>query len=101
MCVSVRGESFFFTGAAGTGKSFLLRQIIDALVSQGKRVAITSSTGISAVNIGGTTLHSWAGLGAAKGDKTALLQRVQKVDYRRKKWLDTDVLIIDEGSFNF
>ncbi|ELU39250.1 PIF1 domain-containing protein [Rhizoctonia solani AG-1 IA] len=57
----LRGESVFFTGSAGTGKSVLLRSIITALGGPSDKVAVTSSTGISAVHIGGQTLHSFAG----------------------------------------
>jgi ATP-dependent DNA helicase PIF1 len=46
---------------AGTGKSVLLREIIQRLRMNGLRVAVTASTGIAAVNIGGTTLHAFAG----------------------------------------
>jgi len=39
----------------------LLREIIKSLARTGTTTAITASTGIAAVNIGGVTLHSWAG----------------------------------------
>ncbi|KAH3759944.1 hypothetical protein Pelo_8256 [Pelomyxa schiedti] len=48
-------------GCAGTGKSLLLRRIVDLLKSTDCRVAVTALTGIAAVNIGGVTLHHWAG----------------------------------------
>ncbi|KAJ4476617.1 hypothetical protein J3R30DRAFT_310635 [Lentinula aciculospora] len=41
------GGNVFFTGPAGTGKSLLLREIIEALRSMRKRVAVTASTGIA------------------------------------------------------
>lgn len=51
-------KSLFFTGSAGTGKSVLLRAIIEKLKSvHGSRVAVTASTGIAACNINGCTLH--------------------------------------------
>ena len=49
------------TGAAGTGKSFLLRMIKDHF----PHVHITASTGVAAVNVAGVTIHSWAGIGNA------------------------------------
>lgn len=49
------------TGAAGTGKSFLLKMIKDHF----SHVHMTASTGVAAVNIGGITIHSWAGIGKA------------------------------------
>lgn len=47
------------TGAAGTGKSFLLKLIKDHF----PHIHITASTGVAAVNVGGVTIHSWAGIG--------------------------------------
>jgi Cdc6-like AAA superfamily ATPase len=51
-------KSLFFTGSAGTGKSVLLRAIIDQLsMKYGNQLAVTASTGIAACNINGCTLH--------------------------------------------
>ena len=48
-------DNFFITGKAGTGKSFLLK-----VFEQGtsKRILKVAPTGISALNIDGSTLHS-------------------------------------------
>jgi hypothetical protein len=54
------GKNVFFTGNAGTGKSFLLRKILDALPKEG--TVCTASTGIAACAVGGLTLHSFAGI---------------------------------------
>jgi len=51
------GRNVFITGAAGTGKSFLIDYMKGKL-----DIDITASTGIAATNIGGMTLHSWAGI---------------------------------------
>lgn len=53
------GKSFFFTGCAGTGKSFLLREIVRELRKRyhKNRIYVTAPTGVSACNIGGCTLH--------------------------------------------
>ena len=40
------GKSIFYTGPAGTGKSFMLQQIVDALRAKGKVVFLTAPTGI-------------------------------------------------------
>lgn len=55
------GNSVFITGGAGTGKSFVLRAIINALRLQGRKLLITASTGVAARNIGGKTIHSECG----------------------------------------
>ena len=49
------GKSVFFTGSAGTGKSYLLKRLITMLPPQS--TFITASTGEAACHIGGTTLH--------------------------------------------
>ncbi|KAK3375198.1 PIF1-like helicase-domain-containing protein [Podospora didyma] len=62
-----KGQSVFFTGPAGTGKSVLMRSIIQDLKKKHardpERVAVTASTGLAACNIGGMTLHSFSGIG--------------------------------------
>jgi ATP-dependent DNA helicase PIF1 len=55
-------QAIFLTGVAGTGKSYNLRAAIQWLTTcqPNGSVAITSTTGKSAVAIGGTTIHRWA-----------------------------------------
>jgi ATP-dependent exoDNAse (exonuclease V) alpha subunit len=54
------GEGHLFvTGRAGTGKSTLLRSVMDAVGTEGVCVA---PTGLAAVNVGGQTIHSFFGL---------------------------------------
>ena len=54
------GENVFLTGFAGTGKSYILNKLKEYFK---KKLTITSTTGIAAVNVKGQTLHSWAGVG--------------------------------------
>ena len=58
------GYNLFITGSAGSGKSFLIRKCIEECRSiyQQKHISITSTTGISSLNINGITIHSWAGI---------------------------------------
>jgi hypothetical protein len=55
LCLS--GQSLFFTGCAGTGKSLLLKSAIKALQASGKKVYPTSLTSVAGCNINGTTVH--------------------------------------------
>ena len=95
-------RSVFFTGSAGTGKSVLMREIISALrakyIKQPDAVAVTASTGLAAFNIGGVTLHSYAGVGLGKEPAEDLVKKVNKNAKSKNRWIKTKVLIIDEIS---
>ena len=54
----IQGKNVFLTGNAGTGKSFVLDQVIDYFDKHDANYAVAAPTGIAAINIGGTTLHS-------------------------------------------
>jgi hypothetical protein len=49
--------SFFVTGGAGTGKSVLLKEIVK-FYNQ-KNIAVVAPTGIAAINVDGSTIHSF------------------------------------------
>ena len=95
-------KSVFFTGSAGTGKSVLIREIIQALKQKYKaepdRVAVTASTGLAACNIGGVTLHSFAGIGLGKEPVEQLVKRIKKNKKTKQRWQRVKFLIIDEIS---
>lgn len=97
-----KNHSVFFTGPAGTGKSVLMRSIIQDLKKKyardPERVAVTASTGLAACNIGGMTLHSFSGIGLGKEDAQALVKKVRRNPKAKNRWLRTKVLIIDEIS---
>jgi len=91
------------SGSAGTGKTYVLKFLIQALAKrEGEGLSITASTGIAAVNIGGCTLHSFAGIGVAPmltlEDKQKILLKVLRSKDAVERWLTTTVLIIDEIS---
>jgi ATP-dependent DNA helicase PIF1 len=91
------GRNVFLTGPAGTGKSYLLECIrLDKAAS--KAIALTATTGQAASRIGGTTIHSFAGLGKGDGTKEELLGRVRGNAKALQRWKDTDILVIDEIS---
>lgn len=96
------GNSVFFTGSAGTGKSVLLREIIAVLRKkyqrESDRVAITASTGLAACNIGGVTLHSFAGIGLGKEEVPELVKKIKRNQKAKHRWMRTKVLIVDEVS---
>ena len=86
----------------GTGKSVLLREIIAALrrkfVREPDRIAVTASTGLAACNIGGVTLHSFAGIGLGKEPAEDLVKKIRRNAKAKQRWMRTKVLVVDEVS---
>ncbi|XP_017097876.2 ATP-dependent DNA helicase PIF1 [Drosophila bipectinata] len=89
------GKNVFFTGSAGTGKSFLLRRIISALPPDG--TIATASTGVAACLIGGTTLHAFAGIGGGDANMKRCLELASR-PVSAQTWRKCKRLIIDEIS---
>ncbi len=100
----------------GTGKTVLLTEIIKKLRDDlEKFIAITASTGIASVHIGGSTLHSFAGSyraalcrssiltwllpGVGLGSEPAenLFWKVLNQPEASDRWKKTETLIIDES----
>jgi ATP-dependent DNA helicase PIF1 len=96
--VMLANDSVFLTGAPGAGKTYVLNQFIRRAKAQGKLVAVTASTGIAATHIGGTTIHSWSGLGIRDELSPRDLQWLAENDRLIKRYNSTDVLVIDEVS---
>ncbi|XP_039179148.1 ATP-dependent DNA helicase PIF1 isoform X2 [Crotalus tigris] len=89
------GKNVFFTGSAGTGKSYLLKKIVASFPPNGTYV--TASTGVAACQIGGITLHAFAGIGSGKAPLHQCLELAQRPRVRQQ-WLNCRCLIIDEIS---
>lgn len=98
LSVMLSGVSVFLTGPPGAGKTYVLNEFVRRCERMGKRVAVTASTGIAATHIGGSTIHSWSGLGIrdslSEFDKTWLRAN----DRLKKRYIGTDTLVIDEIS---
>jgi ATP-dependent DNA helicase PIF1 len=89
-------KSVFITGKAGAGKSMLLRKIINAL--NFKRVFVTASTGVAALQVGGTTLHTFLGVGLATSPIDNLIKKAKANKNTRERLKKCEVLVIDEVS---
>jgi ATP-dependent DNA helicase PIF1 len=92
------GHTTFLTGAAGSGKSYVLREYISYLRKHGVRYAVTASTGIASTHINGTTIHSWSGIGIKDKLHAYDLDALEEKQNLYKRWNETQVLIIDEVS---
>uniref|UniRef100_A0A3P8P5L5 ATP-dependent DNA helicase PIF1 n=1 Tax=Astatotilapia calliptera TaxID=8154 RepID=A0A3P8P5L5_ASTCA len=89
------GKNVFFTGSAGTGKSFLLKRIMGSLPP--KSTFATASTGVAACHIGGTTLHNFAGIGSGSAPVEQCIELAQRPGVLQH-WTSCRHLIIDEIS---
>ena len=98
--ITCQKKNVALLGLPGCGKTFLISYMYDAFLQQGRKVALTALTGCAALLLHrrAMTLHSWAGVGLAKDPVDKLLQKVRKSPSALKRWIMTDVLIIDEVS---
>lgn len=94
--VLLSGESAFVTGPAGTGKTYLLNQFVKLAKYEGKHVSVTATTGLAATHLGGTTIHSWSGIGIQDSLPDRFVDHMSKT--RREIIEKTDILLIDEIS---
>ena len=90
------GQNVFLTGPAGSGKTYVLNQFIKLAKYQGKHVSVTATTGLAASHLGGSTIHSWSGIGVRDEIGAHFVENLSKS--RREIIEKTDVLIIDEIS---
>lgn len=93
--LALSGENIFLTGKAGTGKSFITKEIIKRL-SIKKNVICVAPTGVAANNVGGATIHSTFSLpvfGVINFENCSFL-KTRKRSVLKKM----DCLIIDEVS---
>jgi len=94
--IMLSGQSVLLTGPAGAGKTFVLNQFIRFAKLEGKHVSVTATTGLAATHLGGTTIHSWSGMGINDSIGQGFVDHIAKG--RREIIEKTDVLIIDEIS---
>jgi ATP-dependent DNA helicase PIF1 len=96
-----RGENVFITGAGGSGKTELIRHIYKMSLRTRKNIQVCALTGCAAIllNCNGTTIHSWSGVGTnMEGSINDIARKCLQKKMNKKKWVSTDVLIIDEVS---
>lgn len=98
----LKENNVFLTGGAGVGKSYTTTEIIRLYRSQtDEQVVALGSTGVSAVNIGGFTIHSFFVFGISNN-----FEELDQNDKRSRSRLSelkkilkaTDLIIIDEIS---
>lgn len=87
-------QCLYITGKAGTGKTTFLKYIVE---HTSKRLIVTASTGIAAINAGGVTLHSLFKIPLdIQNPNTTLRSRINPDS--TKLFESLELLIIDEIS---
>lgn len=92
------GKNVFLTGAAGSGKTYVLNQYIKYLKENEINVGVTASTGIAATHMNGKTIHSWAHIGIKERLTNSDLAHIFNRREFRNSIAEAKVLIIDEVS---
>ncbi len=92
------GHNVFLTGAAGSGKTFLLNRYISYLQEHSIDVGITASTGIAATHMNGMTIHAWSGIGIKDHLPPSEIEAMIEKPYLKRRFMHARVLIIDEIS---
>lgn len=84
-------KNIFITGKAGTGKSTLLNYFRSITR---KKVVVLAPTGVSALNIGGETIHSFFGF-----KPNITIQNINRLSPKKRKlYEELDTIVIDEIS---
>jgi ATP-dependent DNA helicase PIF1 len=91
----LQGANVFVCGPAGSGKSYWVNHTL-RLLSESSGVAVTAATSIAARLIGGSTLHSFAGLGRQELTLEEHLAKINRRPEVVRTWQTTRILFIDE-----
>lgn len=100
LLIMMRGDNVLLSGPPGSGKSYVVKKFVELkeLLDDDINVEPTSTTGISAINIGGRTIHSFTGMGTSKLNFQDKLEDPDFKEYRLKSIKECDIVIIDEIS---
>src|SRR5947209_5478510 len=88
-------ENFLVLGSAGTGKSVLLRKLVE---QSHKNVEVVAPTGLAALLAGGRTINSFFGLRwgfLQRRDELQILNTPEAQENRRRRVRSLEVLLID------
>lgn len=97
------GKNIFLTGKAGTGKSFVVKKLMQLFKEKGKKAVACAPTGVAANNIGGQTIHSLFSINPFgvssyessnffRGEKRRLLKAVDVIFIDEVSMLRPDIL---------
>lgn len=90
-------RNFLILGSAGTGKSLLLKRMVE---NSRKNLQVLSFTGLAAIQVGGRTIHSFFGfdLGLQKRSHLRLTGTPEQEENRHRAFQSLGAILIDEVS---
>lgn len=93
-------RNIFLSGPGGCGKSYIIKNILQPYAQKNFiNVSITSTTGVSALSIGGTTIYRWSGIKLGKESLYTICERIREKNKDcYKRWRECRILVIDEIS---
>ena len=104
----LHGANVLLTGPAGSGKSELLKRLVEHWNETGVPYALCATTGIAALQIGGQTLHSYFKVRPSDDEESTTSEDLYRIMYDRFKkgywakiirpWKSLRILVIDEVS---
>ena len=97
----LKGENLFITGPGGSGKSFLIKNIVADAEEKKKVIKVCALTGCAAILLQckATTLHMFSGIGLASKKNAQIVEELfTKKRHKLKNWRGLEILIIDEVS---
>ena len=97
----LNGENIFITGPGGSGKSFLIKNIVKHAETNNKNIKVCALTGCAAILLEckATTLHMFSGIGIANKKNEEIIGELFTIKrYKLKNWKKLEILIIDEVS---
>ena len=72
------GYNLLLTGPGGSGKTALIKKMVETSKASSKNIQVCALTGCAAVllNCQAKTVHSWAGIGLANGPADLVIKRI-------------------------
>ncbi len=98
MNLAMDGHNVFVGGKPGTGKTYTVKRVVNVL-KQTRQVKVSCTTGMAcSLYDDAMTLHSFAGIKNSRMNVDAIVSSFMSHDACKCRWLETDVLVIDEVS---
>lgn len=91
-------KNVFITGGAGVGKSYIVGKLKQ---QYGDKLKLTAMTGVAAVNVKGSTIHSFLKMGCVEYSAENVISSILNNEQNKlvkKEILETELLCIDEIS---